>query len=274
MPADSPQVSVIIPVYNGGRYIAGTVRSVLAQTDQRFEIIAVNDGSTDNSAGILAGLKEQFPDKLTVLTVENGGVSRARNAGVRVARGEFLAFIDQDDLWTPEKLARQIALHGRSPAPVVTFTNEAVIGEDGEAVSGAVLRLSGRNRGMVFEELLFDNFIPISSVMIPRDLFRKLGGFSPGYALAEDFDLLLRAAENVPFDFIDEPLLLYRQHPGSGTYSRIGRLTDESFSILTSWKEKRPDVFSKNRFRFLVFRLKFLVLNLKVRASSLFHAPG
>jgi glycosyltransferase involved in cell wall biosynthesis len=266
---DIPLISVIIPVYNGERYIAETIRSVLSQTEQRFEIIAVNDGSTDGSLQVLEKLRSQYSYRIKVLTVNNSGVSKARNTGVKAALGTYIAFIDQDDLWTRDKLERQLLLHETSPAPLISFTNEAVIDEDGSEISDKILRLGGKNKGNVFEELLFDNFIPVSSLMIPKELFVKAGEFNPAYHLAEDFDFLLRAAQVAPFDFIDEPLLRYRQHKESDTYQKIDRITQESFAVLSCWKKKRPDVFRKNLRRYLLFKLKFVILKLKVRGKYL-----
>ena len=104
----NPLVSVIIPVYNGERYLSDTIGSVIAQTEKDWEIVAVNDGSTDHSQAILEEFAMKYPDRIRVISVSNGGVSRARNTGVSEARGTYIAFLDQDDLWMPQKLQLQI----------------------------------------------------------------------------------------------------------------------------------------------------------------------
>ncbi|PKG31778.1 glycosyltransferase, partial [Methanoregula sp.] len=245
-----------------------TIHSVTGQRDPRFEIIAVNDGSPDNSRQILEDLKEEIGDRLIVLTVENGGVSRARNTGVRSSRGKYLAFIDQDDLWAPEKIEEQVALLESDPSMSLSFTNESIIDDQGNLIRENVLTLGARNRGAILEALLFDNFIPISSVMMPREVFDRTGGFRPEYALAEDYDLLLRAAELGTADFIDKPLLKYRTHKESGTFRKIDRIMAESFEILDAWKSRRPDLFRNNLFRYGMFKIKFYFLKLKIRISA------
>ncbi len=259
-----PLVSVIIPVYNGERYIEATIRSVIAQTEPSWEIIAVNDGSKDKSLGILIGLAAEEP-RLHVLSVKNGGVSRARNAGVAEARGKYLAFVDQDDLWAPEKLACQLAKFRENPEPGSVFTNESIIDHTGTVVREKVLALSPeKNRGMVFDRLVFECFMPVSSVMMTKELFDRVGGFDPQYGLAEDYDLFLKAVRIAPVDYVDEPLLLYREHGGSGTHTRIDRIIAESFAILHSWREKDPAFFRQHWFEYFVFWVKFQVLKVKV----------
>jgi glycosyltransferase involved in cell wall biosynthesis len=266
----TPTFSVIIPVYRGERYVRETIASVAAQTVQDWEIIAVNDGSPDNSLAVLEEEARRDPQRIRVISVQNGGVSRARNTGAANARGEFLAFIDQDDLWAPAKLARQLSQFRADPSLGLSFTNESVIDEHGTVVRKKVLAFDpARCRGRVFAHLVFDNFIPVSSVMIRKDLFAAIGGFDPQYTLAEDYDFLLRAAREATFDFIDEPLLLYREHGGCNTFTKIDTITRESFTILDSWKAKDPAFFRRNAFRYFLFKLKFWFLNLKVQVKKI-----
>jgi len=258
-----PLVSVIIPVYNGERYIEETIRSVMAQTGPSWEIIAVNDGSKDKSLGILIGLAAEEP-RLHVISMKNGGVSSARNAGVAGARGRYIAFLDQDDLWVPEKLSRQLARFRENPELGIVFTNESVIDASGAIVKSKVLSLSEKNRGWIFEELVFECFMPVSSVMMMREIFDRVGGFDPHLALAEDYDFFLKAVRIVPVDYVDEPLLLYREHGQSGTYTKVDQIISESFQILHGWREKDPAFFRQHLFQYFVFWLKFEALKIKV----------
>jgi glycosyltransferase involved in cell wall biosynthesis len=263
--ADAPFVSVIIPVYNGEKYLSDTIKSVQDQTEQSWEIVAVNDGSTDRSLSVLEEIAGTDPSRFTVLSVENAGVSSARNSGIAAARGTYIAFLDQDDLWAPEKLERQIDMLEKDTRIGISFTNEAFIDDSGKMVTEKAIRLDSRHRGDVFETLLFDNFIPISSVMLRKDLLEKTGGFDPRYHLAEDYEFLLRATQAAPVDFIDEPLLLYRQHRDSGTAKKIGRLTAESCAIIDFWRAEKPDLFRRRFISYLVFKGKFSFLKLKVK---------
>jgi len=260
-----PLVSVIIPVYNGERYLAETIESVVAQTYRNWELIAVNDGSPDNSRVILEEYARKHPDRIRVITVKNGGVSRARNTGVSNARGTYIAFIDQDDLWDARKLERQLDQFRANRDLGLSFTNESIIDEHGSRTRENVLRFNAsKNRGFVFGHLIFENFIPISSVMLTKEIFAAAGGFDPGYALAEDFDLLLKVTRLAPVDYIDDPLLLYREHGESGTYKKIDAITQESFSILHSWRTKDPGFFRRHALRYGIFWLKFKILKMKV----------
>jgi len=262
-----PDVSVIIPVYNGERYIAKTIESVIAQTEPAWELIAVNDGSPDNSLEILERYAGKMPDQIRVITVSNGGVSRARNTGIAAAQGAYIAFLDQDDLFAPDKLRRQKEMFERDLGLGIVFTNETVIDGNGKVLQENVLELGPEHRGNVFETLLFGNFIPISSVMIKKDLFEKTGGFSPEYSLAEDLDFLLRAARGTRVDYIDEPLLRYRVHGGGGTRMRIDQLNAEARSIIAHWKQEYPAFFRQHYGKYLLFQLKLSVLKLKVIAG-------
>ena len=265
-----PLISVIIPVYNGEKYISETLESVIAQTEKNWEIIAINDGSTDTSQTILENYLKKIPGRLQVISVENGGVSRARNIGVSAARGIYIAFLDQDDLWAPEKLQRQIYIFFTNKSLGIAFTNESIIDQQGSIIREKALKFDKKNRGNIFDHLIFDNFIPISSVILEKKLFMAIGGFDPQFSLAEDYDFLLKVTQKVPVDFIDEPLLLYREHGESSTFQKIDRITAESFTILRSWKVKKPQLFRKHFLKYQLFCLKFVILKLKVRIRVLF----
>lgn len=266
----NPIVSVIIPVYNGERYLAETIESVIAQTEVNWEIIAVNDGSTDNSQAILQEYAKKIPDRIKVITVENGGVSRARNTAVAAARGTYVAFLDQDDLWAPRKLGHQVEMFSRDKNLGISFTNVMFIDEKGSVLRENVLKLGVKHRGNVFEYLIFENFIGISSVMLKKKLYVRIGGFDPRFSLAEDYDFLLKVTQESSVDYIDEPLLLYREHDESGTHTKIDRLIDEALSISTHWKRQKPQIFRKHFFLYGIFRLKLEVLRLKMYAKRIF----
>jgi glycosyltransferase involved in cell wall biosynthesis len=264
-PGNNPLVSVIIPVYNGERYLSYTLESVIAQTEKNWEIISVNDGSTDHSQTILEEYAMNYPDHIRVIPVNNGGVSRARNTGVSEARGTYIAFLDQDDLWMPQKLQLQVEQFRSDKNLGISYTNESIIDHTGSVVREKVLIFNEKlNRGFVFEYLVFENFIPISSVMLKRDLFIAIGGFDPRYSLAEDYDFLLKAVKKASVDYIDAPLLLYREHKESGTHKKIDQIIHESFSVLHSWKSNDPWFFRKHFFHYFMFWLKFKILKLKV----------
>lgn len=266
----NPIVSVIIPVYNGERYLTETIESVIAQTEVNWEIIAVNDGSSDNSQAILQEYAKKIPDRIKVITVENGGVSRARNTAVAVARGTYVAFLDQDDLWASRKLERQVEMFSQDKNLGISFTNVMFIDEKGTVLREDVLRFGVKHRGNIFEFLIFENFIGISSVMLKKELYVRTGGFDPRFSLAEDYDFLLKVTQKSSIDYIDEPLLLYREHGDSGTHIKIDRLIDEALSISNHWRRQKPQIFRKHFLRYGLFRLKLEMLRLKMYAKRIF----
>ena len=238
----TPTVSVIIPAYNAERYIADTLRSALDQTWPHVEVIVVDDGSKD---GTLARAAE-FGDRVRIHQQANGGVARARNNGVGLARGEWIAFLDADDLWRPEKIEKQLAC---SDAPL-SFTDRLNFGElDGlPERQSLVTPMQG---GDIFAALLLKgNFITTTSVMMRRDLFLQLGGFDLSFNGTEDWNLWLRVAEQHPIGFCPAPLVRYRLHRGglSRNYERINRERQEVITrALNTPRGRALDALTKRR---------------------------
>ncbi len=195
-----PRVSVIIPTYNRARFLPRAIQSVLNQTYEDWELIVVDDGSTDDTQGILAG----FPD-VRVVTQPNRGVSAARNAGVRVALGVWPAFLDSDDEWRPEKLQRQMECARKRPEILVWHTNETWFRNGKVLPQKAYHRKQG---GFFFERAVERCLISPSSVMIHRRLFEDVGLFDESLPVAEDYDLWLRITAFYEVGFVPEPLLI------------------------------------------------------------------
>jgi glycosyltransferase involved in cell wall biosynthesis len=204
-----PTVSTIIPVYNGAAYLRQAIDSVLAQRDVSVELIVIDDGSTDDTWQVL----ESYGDALHKERQANAGPAQARNLGARRATGEWLAFLDADDEWLPDKLARQLELAGQQAGLV--YTDRRNIGtctHVAELQSASVPQYEGD----IFEPLLRDNFITMSSVLMHRDWFARLGGFADGVYGCDDWDLWLRyAAVGGLVRLCREPLTLYRWHANS-----------------------------------------------------------
>lgn len=197
-----PKVSVIIPAYNAEDFIREAVDSALAQTLRDLEVIVVDDSSTDDTPLILKG----YGDRITVHRQANTGVSGARNTGTRLSTGEWVAFLDADDVWRPTKLEAQLAI-SRTP---ISYTNRFNFGARGalpEVQSEVTPLLSGD----VFTPLLLrGNFITVSSVMMTREVFDELGGFVHQPGGCEDWDFWLRASQHHEFSVCLEPLVGYR----------------------------------------------------------------
>jgi glycosyltransferase involved in cell wall biosynthesis len=206
-------VSVVMPVYNGARHLTPAIESVLAQTWPACEFIVVNDGSTDSSADIL----RRFGSQLTVLDQANGGQSLARRRGCELAQGSLIAFLDQDDVWDRNKLARQVDLMQRFPDAVATYCDHRRIDDTGTVIgtTGAVYGLRGS--GYILDALMRGNFILSTSlVMARRATYELAGGFTSERCFwSDDFSLWMRLAAHGAVIYQAETLVSYRQHAGN-----------------------------------------------------------
>lgn len=225
---DQPLVSVVIPVYNGERYLAQAIESVLAQTWPHVELIVVDDGSTDGSAGIIAG----YGPRLVAVRQENRGVAAARNAGMERATGRFIALLDQDDWWRPEKAERQVALMLEDRRVGLVHTGVDHFDEGLGRFTGPLAPLARPDLlvGDCFRRLLLDNQIYNSSVMLRASVLRRVGLCDPQIRgnTVQDYDLWLRVARRARLAYVPEPLVVFRVHPGQGTWDRRLMLTEEA----------------------------------------------
>lgn len=213
------KVSVVMPVYNGERFLRESLDSVFAQTFQDFEMLCVDDGSTDNSAAVF----EQYGARIRVLRQKNAGQSAARNVGVTLAKGQYIAFLDQDDLWYPSKLMRQVAAIEADPRVVLVHCDFDRIDEKGRMVqerAGTIERASALASPMghlIGEALIFP-----SAMLIRREGFASSGGFHAELQGFEDFDLIARLKQQGEFVMVEERGMAYRLH-GQG-FTRAGGL--------------------------------------------------
>ncbi len=198
-----PTVSVIIPTFNRGWVIREAIDSVLNQTFGNFELIVVDDGSTDNTLDILA----EYKDRITLIKQRNRGVSAARNRGMDAASGRFIAFLDSDDLWLPQKLNRQIEFFDSNPDALICQTEETWI-RDGVRVNPG--KRHRKVSGMIFEPSLRLCLVSPSAVMIKRSLFEEVGLFDESLPACEDYDMWLRVGYKHPIFLIDTPLIIKR----------------------------------------------------------------
>jgi glycosyltransferase involved in cell wall biosynthesis len=198
-----PLVSVIIPTFNRAWCLAEAVDSVLAQEFGDFELIVVDDGSTDGTFSLLAG----YGDAIRVLRRENQGVSAARNAGIAAARGVLIAFLDSDDLWLPGKLRHQVAFFASHPEALICQTEELWV-RNGRRVNPG--KRHRKRSGMIFEASLDLCLVSPSAVMVRRELFERVGLFDERLPACEDYDLWLRVSCRIPVHLIETPLIVKR----------------------------------------------------------------
>lgn len=218
-----PSLSVVIPCFNAGRWIAATLESVYAQAWPNLEVIVVDDGSSDNS---VASVEQQFP-LVRVLRQPNSGVAAARNLGLAAAQGDWIAFVDADDIWLPGKLAAQWdALRSEAGVRMACSGWHVWESQEPRPSSGLLEQLAreatdpsrwGGPSGWIYAQLLLDCQVWTSTVFAQRSLFDQIGNFDSTLRIGEDLDLWLRASRVTPIIRVAKPLALYRMHPASIT---------------------------------------------------------
>lgn len=198
-----PRVSAIITTYNRKGFVQEAVDSVLAQTYGDLELIVVDDGSTDDTGEALQG----YDEKLRYVFQKNEGASAARNCGLELAQGEFVAFLDSDDLWLPKKLEMQVACMGEHHDSQICYTDEIWIRRG--------RRVNPKKRHAKYSGEIYPHCLPLciispSSALMRRGLFEEVGVFDPALPVCEDYDLWLRVAARYPVFFIPERLIIKR----------------------------------------------------------------
>lgn len=232
--AATPLVSVIIPTYNGERYLAQTLHAVLAQSHRGLEVVVVDDGSSDGTLDLVRRLVPQA----TVLQQANAGVSSARNRGLATARGEFVVFIDQDDVWHPLQLERQVAWMAQHPecgAVVCPYHHWRAEGgrypEPGDVwPPDPGLQALPDFTGWVYHQFLWDCWAQTSGTLMRRSVVQACGGYDTQLAYSEDWDLWLRLSLRTQFGALAWPPVLYRHHAVQG--SRTVRTRDFRTELL------------------------------------------
>jgi glycosyltransferase involved in cell wall biosynthesis len=232
---NKPTVSVVMAAKNYARFIREAIDSVFAQTVEHWELIVIDDGSSDDTE---AAVRPYLVDhRVRYVRSDHLGQSRAKNLGLGLSSGEFVAFLDADDAWLPTKLERQLAVFHANPAVGVCFSGRRIIDETGrEHPPAPSPRWS--EVGDVLAAVFRKNFVCFSSVLARRAVFDHVGGFDTGLDLAIDYDLWLRVAAHHPFDFVPDPLVLYRT--GHGNLSK--KLSDRvatAVSVITRAVDRR-----------------------------------
>jgi len=210
-PSTAPTVSVVVPAYNAAATLRETLESVLAQTFTDFELLVVDDGSTDATAQIALSFEDP---RVRLLPLAHGGVSRARNLAVDEARGKLIAFLDADDLWLPRKLALQVALLDARPEVGLCVTRATRIDAASHATGEMPILEAAEDYTVA---LLLRSSIAgcVSAAVIRPEVFRRAGGFRCGQRQAEDWDLWLRLSLQTKIAVVPESLVLKRVHAGN-----------------------------------------------------------
>ena len=243
------KVSVIIPAYNKAEYTRRTVDSVLAQTYPDVEIVVVDDGSRDNTAAVM----QQYGDRIRFIQKTNGGACSARNEGARRATGEYITFLDCDDLLVSGKIERCVQYLEQNPQFGFVYTNVYFIDDN-----DAVIRTYDHPRskeGWIAPDLVIGNFICNSSPLIKKEVLDKAGLFDESIFTPADWDMWLRLSQLAPAGYIAEPLTKYRV-TDNYTFNRLDLARKEEQYMLEKFFKQSTDAVLKRR-AFSNFYLRF-----------------
>ncbi len=214
----APNVSVIMPCYNHGKFVAESMASILGQTHKDLELIVVDDCSKDDSWEVITRVAAGDPRVKPIRHERNMGASRSRNDGLRAATGEFIGFCDADDIWEPAKLEFQVSLLRRSSDFDVAFCDAILVDENGRPKNQRFSELfapPNEPSGRLFEHLIWRNFVNIQTVLMRRECLDDAGYFDEGIKWVEDWWFWIRVARHHRFIYTRDPLARYRVHSNS-----------------------------------------------------------
>lgn len=209
VPQEEGLVSVVVATYNMARYLSNAVNSVLNQTYKHLEVVIVDDGSTDETRDVIAKLRKDT--RVHAHMQENRGQAAAKNRGIELSRGEFVAFLDADDEWVSRKLELQLPLFEKARAVGVVYSDFEYMDADGKSFGRPELRM---HRGRISSQLLIENFVCFPTTVVRREYLHKVGAFVERYVMGIDYDLWLRMSATYEFDFVAESTVRYRVWPG------------------------------------------------------------
>lgn len=238
-----PRVSVVIPAYNAAALLAPTLESVLNSTYRDLEVIVVNDGSQDETAAVAS----DFGPRVRVITQKNAGASASRNRGIQESDSEFIALLDSDDIWHPQKIMVQIAAfeaHAEHAYCFTEFTSwnggDPLLQFGSQPRTGAV---EPNLTGWIYHKLLLTHWALPSSMMIRRQAWNSTGPFLCNDQKTDDWEYFVRASRSYQFLKLAEPFVLYRQHPGSLSRKLQAKNTTELMreSLIAQYGTSSPD---------------------------------
>jgi len=210
-----PLVSVIIPTYNRAKLLPRAIKSVLGQTYKNIELVIVDDCSTDDTRAVIKNFSQNDKRIKYLFHKKNKGAAAARNTGIKASGGKYIAFQDSDDKWIHDKLEKQMEIFNNFPnRNFVVYTSFLKIGKE-EASYFPYCRDVKKKNGMLFDELLIRNFIGFPTILLKKECLENVGLLDESFPRNQDWELFLRLSKIYPFKFVDEPLVLSFDTPGS-----------------------------------------------------------
>lgn len=227
-----PKLTVLMPVYNGGKFLKEAIESILNQTFADFEFLIIDDKSQDGSKDIALSFRDK---RIRFMQNEkNLGQTQTLNKGIGHSLGQYIARIDQDDRSLPQRLEKEINILDKFEEVSLVYSDSFIIDEGGKRRKKTLFDYVRPSRSFVFENLLKRNFISGNTVMLRKSIFKETGMYNPGYSIAAEYDLFLRLARIHKVDFLNEPLAEYRLH-GANNSADTEKATKEIIVILTNF---------------------------------------
>jgi glycosyltransferase involved in cell wall biosynthesis len=239
---DEPLISIITPTYNRADFIEEAVQSVLDQTYQNFEHLIVDDGSTDNTREILSPFLADR--RLRYFYQENQGQSVARNLAIEHARGEFVCFLDSDNIWLPIHLASQLAAFQETPEVDIVYGDGITIDEQGNELRRKNIK---RHSGYIAFQMLKDNCVGMNMTMARRKCFDEMGGMSGKRRVADDYDLWLKFSSRYRFRYVPRYLAYYRVMEDQISSNKVARF-ETNESIIRDFRHNYPEALTEAQF--------------------------
>ena len=252
----TPLVSVIIPAYNADKYIERTIRSVLLQDYENIEIIIIDDGSTDNTATVVKKLVNE-DKRLHYVHQRNGGVSSARNHGYKLSKGEYLAFLDADDVWLPENIRKKVEHLQNDPVTGLVHSDALLIDENDKPLD----EIKKGKSGWILDDLLSWNgtCIPApSSILVKREVVDTAGGFDTNLSTAADQEFFFRVAAKYKIGRVEEITWQYRMH-SQNMHSNIALM--ECDTLLSYQRATENKLFKSAAFRRKCYSNMYMILS-------------
>lgn len=243
MPTSVPKVSVIIPAYNAEKYLHETIKSVLEQTANSWELIIVNDGSTDKTEEVARLFADQN-DRISLISKVNAGVSMARNVGIEHSKGQYLAFLDADDIWLSNNLAVKVDFIDSHPTVGLVHSSGLIIDENSKSLD----RLKSGKSGKLLDDLLLweDECVPTpSSILTKRSVINELGGFDVNLSNNADQEFFIRVASKYEIGKINKVTWKYRIH-ANNMHNNIRLLEKDSLYVYD--KVRKLNLFRSKAF--------------------------
>ncbi|MFH1616603.1 MAG: glycosyltransferase [Planctomycetota bacterium] len=241
---NGPEVSVVVSAYNHEKYVGALLKSILGQTYKDFELVIIDDGSTDSTPNIIEEFANRYSGKMRFSRQENKGFVKTINSAFKMCRGRYIAPVGSDDIWLPNKLEEQIKKFNEDPSLSLVYADINIVNEDGEVLC----RFNRFNKpywGKITDRLFISNFISAITPVYKRELFEQYGYWDERYNIASDYEFILRVSPHIKVGYVNKVLGLYRTHEHSSSTVNIEKTVIEGLDVRKQFLALRPGLIKR-----------------------------